>query len=342
MSTELQLKKNEGLLSKYSEDQIKLLKSQICKGASDDELLLFVSYCKSTKLDPFSRQIYAIMRRNWNSDINGYENKMTIQTSIDGFRLCAMRTGKYKGRLGPFYKKKGVDKWVDVWEDEEPPFAAKVGVLHEDFSEPLWATAKWNAYAQQYENKKTGNMEPAAMWKKMGDHMLAKCAEALALRAAFPNDLSNIYTEDEAGALEAEFKHVPESKQLNKPIDIGSATAAPVVPTPAVETPKSPVKPKKVVTPVKAESVIETVGTTVQQPQGEFDNFQETGVASSEYKIPFGPFSTKAFREVDPSSLDQYVLHVEDEAKRKGITLEGSVLEFQKKATEYLRTLVVK
>jgi phage recombination protein Bet len=158
-----------------SEEEITLIKNTVAKGSSDIELKFFLAQCKRTGLDAISRQIYSIDRGG----------KRTIQISIDGFRLIAERTGKYAGQIGPFWcGDDGV--WTDVWLQKKPPVAAKVGVLRTDFKEPMWAVARLDAYDAG-----------TPIWKKMPDVMAAKCSEMLALRKAFPQELSGLYGTEE-------------------------------------------------------------------------------------------------------------------------------------------------
>lgn len=200
---------NEIVRQDFSDGDVALIKDTICKGATDSELKLFLHQCKSTGLNPFARQIYSVERKEYRD--GQWKTVRSIQTSIDGFRLVAERSGKYAGQLGPFWC--GEDgKWSEVWLSKDTPMAAKVGVIRHDFKEPCWAVARFDAYAQR---KKEGDL--TAMWAKMGDLMIAKCAEALALRKAFPQELSGLYTSDEMAQAETVKDVTPKPEETKAP-----------------------------------------------------------------------------------------------------------------------------
>lgn len=171
----------------WTPEQVSLIRNTIAKGATDDELRLFIAVAGRTGLDPFTRQIHCVKR--WDS--NAGREVMAIQTGIDGYRLIAARTGEYAGQDPPQWC--GPDGvWVDVWLSDSPPAAARVAVYRKDRERPTVGVARWRAYCQ---TKKGG--EPNSMWQRFSAEMLAKCAEALALRKEFPQDLADLYTDAE-------------------------------------------------------------------------------------------------------------------------------------------------
>lgn len=174
------------------------------KPATDKELDQFLALADAADLDPLKRHCYGQLRRQ------GQGRVLSFVASIDGFRHVASRSGEYEGQEGPHWC--GPDGvWRDVWLGAEPPAAARVGVWRKGFRAPCWAIARWEAYAQT----KFNSSQPTDMWVKFSDLMLAKCAEALALRKAFPNDFGGIYTKEEMAQAEPEAAPAAPRKRDN-------------------------------------------------------------------------------------------------------------------------------
>lgn len=163
--------------SQLNQDQIELLKRTVCKDATKDEMALFVGQCNRTGLDPFSRQIHFVKR----------SGKITIQTGIDGYRLIAERTGKYAGNSAPVFDGVGT-----LPNGKKHPMIAVVKVkrLVDGLERCFVGQALWEEYFPGHSNE-------GFMWAKMPHNQLAKCAEAQALRKAFPQDLSGVYVDSE-------------------------------------------------------------------------------------------------------------------------------------------------
>lgn len=166
----------------FNKEEFELIRSQIAPEATAEELKLFLYQAQLTGLNPLTRQLYCIHRNVKQG--NAWVKKMTIQTSIDGFRVIAERSGNYGGQSEPIFTEKDgqlVSCKVSVFRfHNEVRYEAAVGVAY------------WDEYApKNAEGKVTG------MWAKMPHTMLSKVAEALALRKAYPQDLSGLYTGEE-------------------------------------------------------------------------------------------------------------------------------------------------
>jgi len=168
-------------ITQWTQEQTQLISSTIAPGCTPDELKLFAYACQRTGLDPFSRQIYAIKR-----------GKMTIQVGIDGLRSIAERSGELDGSATYWIGDTEGSQWSDVWLGSKPPAAAKTIIYRKGCSHPFVGVARFQDY-----NAGQG------LWSKMPAAMLAKCSEALALRKAFPADMSSLYTADEMEQAEA-------------------------------------------------------------------------------------------------------------------------------------------
>jgi phage recombination protein Bet len=164
----------------FTPEQERMILTQFLGGASKEEAHVLLEIVKRRKLDPFARQVYFVKR--WDSQKR--EEVWAIQTSIDGLRSIAERTGKYDGQDDPVYGK-----------DDFGEFC-KVRVYRKDWS--AGRAAVGTAYLAEFiQKKKDGTI--TQFWARMPRLMLAKCAEALAIRKAFPEDTGGLYVAEEMG-----------------------------------------------------------------------------------------------------------------------------------------------
>lgn len=154
-------------------DKMELIRKTICKDATNDELQLFFHACKKNGLDPLMKQIYFVKRGG----------KGTIQMGIDGYRLIADRTGRYSPGQEPSFTY-----------DKEGKLLSATAHVKKMSLDGTWhvasATAFYNEYKPAYQSD---------FWTNKPHIMLSKCAEALALRKAFPKELSGMYVKEEMG-----------------------------------------------------------------------------------------------------------------------------------------------
>ena len=182
--------------SNWTKQQLTALNHLGVQGAQPADLAVFLHQCQRTGLDPFNHQIYMIGRRQ--KQDGQWIVKQTIQVGIDGFRTIARRAADRNHE--PFSEPEtlwcGEDGvWHDVWIAPTPPVAAKVTVRRGEAE--FTGVALYREYVGTRFDKTTQRQVPNSMWASKPATMIAKCAEALALRKAFPQDLSGLYSTDE-------------------------------------------------------------------------------------------------------------------------------------------------
>lgn len=160
-------------------NRIAVVRNVLAPDLNDQELQLFALVAQRSGLDPFAKQIYAIKRKG----------RVTFQTGIDGLRSTAERTTEYEGSSEPIYEPADWEA-RPAGKDRHPDRATVVVYRFRNGRRiEQSATARWDSY---YPGPDQG-----FQWQKMPDVMLAKCAEAAALRKAFPFVLADLYVAEE-------------------------------------------------------------------------------------------------------------------------------------------------
>lgn len=271
-------------LHTFNPEQVGLIKSTIAVGATDDELKLFLHHASRAGLDPLAKQIYFQKR----------QGKMVIITGIDGLRLIAERTGKYAGNDDP------------VFDNEDRPTKATVTIwkIMNGVRCPFTASARWDQY---FPGEQQG-----FMWKKMPHLMLGKCAEALALRKAFPAELSGIYSD-------------AEMEQADK------ATEGAVTAHAANQRLSAPPPPAKPVQTTTIEADFEGVEEALQ------DHTPHNSAPNADYKIEFGKDKGKTLSDL---TLDQHLSRVKWFMDQEELTKKptgGTAKKYLEAVVPYIR-----
>jgi phage recombination protein Bet len=157
----------------WTKSRFEVIQRTYFKGLTIDDIAIFGHVCKHVGLDPFLKQIYPVIRETKQKD-GSKKPTMSIQTGIDGYRAIAERTEKYSPGKEPLFK---YDKDGRLFSATSYVMKmTKDGKWHE-----VAATAIMSEYRPSFQND---------FWATKPHIMLSKCAEALALRKAFPAELS--------------------------------------------------------------------------------------------------------------------------------------------------------
>jgi phage recombination protein Bet len=218
----------------YSREQLDLIKRTFATGCTDDEFQLFMLTAERMGLRPEFKQIHVVKRKAKDAD-GRWIDKISIQTGIDGYRAIADRTGRYVPGGEPKFEYDANNKLKSA--------TAYVKKFVGNQWHEVAATAHMSEYVQTY--RKDNEIKPTQMWADKPHIMLSKCAEALALRRAFPAELSGVYTDEEmqqadvARADVVEAETVTVTKHAPKPEAPPTMTQKPQPTVPPVDLAKS-------------------------------------------------------------------------------------------------------
>lgn len=215
----------------YTGKQLDLIRRTVAADCSEDEFNLFIEVATRLSLDPFRKQIYAVVYNKDKPD----KRKMSIITGIDGFRSIAERSGKYRpgedepqivcdeGARDPKTNPLGIERAVVTVYKYGPD-----GQWH-----PLKGVAYWSEFAPLNEvwaydadagkKRPTGEFElPYGNWRKMPRVMIAKVAEAQALRKGWPEDLAGVYASEEMDrtTIDATASEIAETAAVERRLEL--------------------------------------------------------------------------------------------------------------------------
>lgn len=215
----------------FTPNQRAVLAHMGVQNAPEEDLQVFAYVAQRTGLDPFARQIHMIGRSAKLKDATGREYwgmKYTIQTGIDGYRLIGRRAAdaaKVAISVGAPEWAHEDGSWRPVWSNKwGRPVGARVTIRRGD--SPFTGVALFEEYAQ---TKKDGGL--TQMWSQRPAGQLAKCAEAMAWRMAFPQDMYGVYVDDEMHQADnaAELKEPARSREAVSAGAFAAAGAEPKV-----------------------------------------------------------------------------------------------------------------
>lgn len=188
----------------FTQSQEKMIRDSFLNGATREEATVLMELARVRRLNPITGQIHFVARNTKAG------KKWSSQVGIDGFRVIAERTGKYDGQDEPEFERSA----------DGIPIVCRVRVYRKDWSRPAVGVAHFTEYAQTDFNGKL-----TKMWESKPHIMLAKCAEALALRKAFPDDLSGLYTPDEMGQADNEMAAPKQTMRKHSSASVAKASA---------------------------------------------------------------------------------------------------------------------
>ena len=174
--------KHEVALDMNEAELIKVLESSLYPGAASNSISMVIGYCKTAGLDPMQKPVHIVPL--WDSKAGRMRD--VIMPGVGLYRIQAARTNQYAGVSEPEF---GPDITENIGGVEITyPQWCKVSVKRRLISGEIVEFPAVERWKENYAVKggKEKSIAPNAMWSKRPYGQLNKCAEAQALRKAFP------------------------------------------------------------------------------------------------------------------------------------------------------------
>lgn len=164
------------------------LQNSVFPGAKDESILLAVDYCKARKLDILKKPCHIVPMSVTDAKTGNKNWRDVIMPGIYEQRITAFRTGQMAGQDEPVFGDTVTFRGI------EAPEWCRVTV-YRFINNERCAFSHTEYFSEACATTKEG--KPNSMWSKRPRGQLAKCAEAGALRKAFPDELGGVITADE-------------------------------------------------------------------------------------------------------------------------------------------------
>ncbi len=259
----------------FNAEQKQMILQSFLNGASAQEAAVLMELARVRRLNPITKQIHFVKRSQ------GFGEKKTevwaAQVGIDGFRAIAERTGLYDGQDEPEFE----------YDEKKQLKLCRVKVYRRDWSRPSVGVAHFSEYVQTTRDYKTQEVRPNKMWSEKPHIMLAKCAEALAFRKAFPEDTSGLYAPEEMPE--------PSERDVSPPAQV-------------VETGTRTAKLKQQLAARTATIIDVAPNETEKQAEQGAGASSPTAPATQSPKAEFGPHKGKAITSLSNDEINASLL----------------------------------
>ena len=157
-------------------------------GANPESVVMAIDYCKARGLDPMLKPVHLVPMKVKNAQTGNSDWRDVAMPGVGLYRIQASRSGDYAGADEPVFGQTITRKYQSQYDGEievSYPEWCKYSV-HKIIGDRIVTFSAKEFWLENYASAGAKTDCPNSMWKKRPFAQLAKCAEAQALRKAWP------------------------------------------------------------------------------------------------------------------------------------------------------------